>query len=590
MTAGIGDSAGDVWSSRAKAFAYSDGDEVEAYLLATLKQASDVSASSEQLMAAIKDWPSEYHLSPARHNLLRPFAFTPRQRVLELGCGCGAMTRYIGETGATVVAIEGSERRAEIAAERCRDLQNVEICCENLINFRSEEKFDFVTLIGVLEYAPRYIDSPDPIGACLEHARTFLKEDGALILAIENQLGLKYFNGCKEDHAGIPYFGINNLYGQEDPSTLGRRALSVKLRQHGFPVQEFYYPFPDYKLPGLILSEAALMDARLNIPDLLIHNVGRDYPETHYRAFAEDLTWQVVVENGLLPDLANSFLIVARSAGAAVASTGRLATLFNRGQRRPRYQIETTIEARGNGGLVVRKRMINPNAPAEEGWLCHVVKDSDYISGSLLIGKIHRAMAREADIDELAACFAPWIKFLLKHTMKNKEGKLLLPGDFVDCVPANLIEDIGGTLCFFDAEWVCRDPIPFAWVMVRGICNALAGAIENQFVTRINFRQLIDEITRQAGPVLTDADFAVADSLESLLMSSGFPKSDRKDGFSGNLDKPLAMTQRLSGSAPELRWSLIHAEAEIKRVKSTVSWRITSPLRVAWNLLRRICR
>jgi 16S rRNA A1518/A1519 N6-dimethyltransferase RsmA/KsgA/DIM1 with predicted DNA glycosylase/AP lyase activity len=83
------------------------------------------------------------------------------------------MTRYLGETGATVIAVEGSLRRAEIAAERCRDLRNVSVYCDNLIQFEAEGHFDIVTLIGVLEYAPCFISSEDPVGACLAAARCF---------------------------------------------------------------------------------------------------------------------------------------------------------------------------------------------------------------------------------------------------------------------------------------------------------------------------------------------------------------------------------------------------------------------------------
>ena len=110
---------------------YNDGDISEDYLLKVIKEASDVSTTSLQLRQAIKDWASEYHLSPARYNLLRPFNFNQEQKILELGCGCGAITRYLGEQGTQVEAIEGSARRARITANRCRDLDNVKVFSAN---------------------------------------------------------------------------------------------------------------------------------------------------------------------------------------------------------------------------------------------------------------------------------------------------------------------------------------------------------------------------------------------------------------------------------------------------------------------------
>src|SRR6185312_4166333 len=111
-------------------FWFSDGPEQEAYLLQCVRQAKDLRSSSPELRKLIRDWPSEYHLSAARRNLLMPFAITLQHKVLEIGSGAGAITRYVGEQGASVVSLEGSAVRANICAERCRDLPNVKVVNE----------------------------------------------------------------------------------------------------------------------------------------------------------------------------------------------------------------------------------------------------------------------------------------------------------------------------------------------------------------------------------------------------------------------------------------------------------------------------
>lgn len=559
---------------------YSDGDAAEQRLLSALEQCRNVSVASEELRAHITDWPSEYHLSPARHNLLRPFTFGPSHSILELGCGCGAMTRYLGETGAKVVAVEGSRRRAAITAERCRDLPNVSVYCDNLIDFQADNAFDFVTLIGVLEYSNQFISGPDPVHVCLKKAGNFLTKDGALILAIENQLGLKYFNGCNEDHLGIPYFGINGLYRKEDPVTFGRHVLIEKLSESGFPVHEFFYPFPDYKLPGLILSEGALRDGRLNVADLLIHNTGRNYPETNHRAFSEDLAWRVAVENGLVAELANSFLVIARPTGSKSTPTNWLAKIYSRGRRYPRYQVESTIARDETGSLEVHKRKLFPEASADEKWLRHFVSDSTYLAGNLLVSKIHKAMAREAGIEELAICFGPWLKFLRAHAAKDEKGEHMLPGNFVDCIPANLIETASGELLYFDAEWVSKDPIPFEWTVIRGIINSLIDCLENRTVSTMTYRQCISYIAEKSGINLHENDFSTADQYETRLVAQCHSDSSSKPRLTDFLDSSLFLTFRLANVGPELAWH----RAELGRVKSTFSWRITAPLRIIWNL------
>ncbi len=322
-----------------------------------------MSGASEELRLHITDWPSEYHLSPVRHNLLRPFPFKQTDHILELGCGCGAITRYLGETRAAVVGIEGSQRRAEIAAERCRDLSNVRIFCDNIAEFRTDEKFDYVTLIGVLEYAPLFIDSDDPVNFCLECARSFLKDDGLLIIAIENQLGLKYFNGCTEDHLGVPYYGIHDLYTSKTPVTFGRKELSSHLYRTGFESLRFFYPFPDYKLPEIILSEAAFLYEDFRSADLLYRLNTRDYGSTSQKAFFENLAWRPLARNGLIADLANSFLILA-GRSTAKCKPDWLAHIFST-NRIPAFAVDTVFR-KEEDSIFVTKHRIFPQTPLPE--------------------------------------------------------------------------------------------------------------------------------------------------------------------------------------------------------------------------------
>ena len=49
-----------------QAFAYSDGDSEEAYVLEVIANASDTSSTSTELESHIHDWPSEYHLTTKR--------------------------------------------------------------------------------------------------------------------------------------------------------------------------------------------------------------------------------------------------------------------------------------------------------------------------------------------------------------------------------------------------------------------------------------------------------------------------------------------------------------------------------------------
>src|SRR5688500_6267815 len=136
---------------------YSDGADVETRILEALKKCNDVSVLSEELESHIFNWTSLCFFSKKRANLLRPFASLFKGKyILEIGCGAGSITRFLGECGAIVYAVEPSRRRAAIAAERCRDLENVTIICDDIAHFESDRTFDGIIQVGVLEYATKY--------------------------------------------------------------------------------------------------------------------------------------------------------------------------------------------------------------------------------------------------------------------------------------------------------------------------------------------------------------------------------------------------------------------------------------------------
>ena len=63
---------------------YSDGVEAERYILGCVQRAQDLSSASDELSRMVRDWPSQYHLSSARAQLLRGFHLDPAASALEI--------------------------------------------------------------------------------------------------------------------------------------------------------------------------------------------------------------------------------------------------------------------------------------------------------------------------------------------------------------------------------------------------------------------------------------------------------------------------------------------------------------------------
>ena len=364
---------------------YSDGEEVEARIAGIINKANDISVLSAELASCCNDWPTTYHLSRKRANLLRPFeSYLCGKSVLEIGAGCGAITRYLGEIGAEVLALEGSLRRAPIAASRCRDLANVTVIAEALHHFQPVCQFDVVTLIGVLEYARKFFPrkDEDSVDAMLSLVKNFLKPGGRLIIAIENQLGLKYFAGFPEDHVGKPMFGIEEHYTDDGVVTFGRRELGKRVSEAGLAIQHWWYPFPDYKLPSLMVSEAGVLPQ----DDVDLTSVVRractgdpQYPLSI--SFNQERVWRPIVHNGLLGEMANSFVLIASDAEFFQEQELPLAIHYAT-DRRPEFAKKVVIKRERGAAAVTHQIPFCASAiPGKESLLQQRLVDQPFVKG-----------------------------------------------------------------------------------------------------------------------------------------------------------------------------------------------------------------
>lgn len=455
-------------------FTYSDGG-VEDYIAQVIANASDCSVMSAELMGAIRNWPTLYHLGYGRSFLLRPLRHMLHGKsVLELGAGCGALTRYLGETAARVVALEGSTRRAGIAASRCRDLPTVTVIIDTIQNLELAEKFDVVTLIGVLEYARAFgPETENPEAALLAIAKSFLKPDGRLLLAIENQLGLKYFAGSPEDHEGRPFFGIHDLYQAKTSVTFGRKELVDLLEAAGFASLEQLVPLPDYKFPVTVLYPACL-GGQLPAIDLtpFIQNSYRtDIQKASEHCFSLEAATSAVVRNGLIRDLCNSlFFVASPEPGAQTCDPARHVAHYGT-RRRPGYAKETLF-IKENGTFRVRREYLEPAlARPENGMVANVLEDEPYLPYPLyhdsLIPIINTPGWTRVSI---AAWAEGWANFLRSAATEGQ-----LPGTFMNATPLNCAVAPHGEYIFFDQEWVRRDErtILLEYIVFRGLFQSL---------------------------------------------------------------------------------------------------------------------
>jgi len=279
--------------------AYSDG-AIEDELLKLVEKPQEFM----EVLARDDRWPLLYHLSPERRNLLEWYPFRRDAALLEIGAGCGALTGLFCEKIARVTAVELSEKRSRIIERRYVNRPNLEIMAGNFTDMAFERSFDYITLIGVLEYTRAFIQTPDPYRDLLNRIAALLKPGGVLFVAVENKLGLKYFAGARDDHTSRQFDGIEG-YPAGGAETFTRDELSQLLRVGGFAEQTFYYPHPDYKLPAEIFSDAFLPAAVHILAD------APNYDQERLKLFNEQRAFSTIIRDGKFPQFANSFLVLA---------------------------------------------------------------------------------------------------------------------------------------------------------------------------------------------------------------------------------------------------------------------------------------
>jgi len=459
-------------------FAYSDGEATENYLLDRISRAEDLSIGSAELAGAINDWPTLYHLSPARADLLRPLSSLLKgKRILEVGSGCGAITRYLGELGCEVLALEGSEKRARITRARCRDLPQVQVVCDNWDSFEWEGPFDIILLIGVLEYSSLFVKRDNPPLEMLQKCRSFLHTEGRIVLAIENKLGLKYWAGASEDHTGRPYDGILDLYDGDTAVAFGKDELAHLLSRAGFPFRDFLYPFPDYKFPSVTLTEAAFAAPDLTLTDLLQEKFDYARGPNHTTGLSLTRLAASVLANGLMADLANSFLIVAGAvAGHGMAvidhSAGNILAWSFNSARQKCYCKSFVFTRTAAGRLRVHRELLHPETPCLNDPPIHQhIMDEEYLAGRLLSSRALDIVTRPGwTMTELHEWADSYYRILSSYSSENS-----IPGQYLDLTPYNILIDPTTAPVIFDQEWTCPEELPLYFIFFRGVVYTLAG-------------------------------------------------------------------------------------------------------------------
>lgn len=315
---------------------YSDGD-IENEILHMADEGFDVTKGKGD---EVFPFAVAYHFSPERENILSWYPFKAGTSCLEIGAGCGAITGMLCKKCADVTSVDISKRRCQINYARHKDIDGLHIIAGNIQTLDLGKKFDYVVLNGVFEYALSFIHTNSPYVTMLQLAKSFLKPEGKLFIAIENRLGLKYLNGAAEDHTDNYFIGLNQYDGNNSVRTFSKSELISLIKKGGFKSFRFYYPYPDYKFPSEIFTDNTINNGSYGSPYMNLNKCS-------FGLYSEGKMSDSLAKEGVMDRFSNSFLVELSPEGECDNTVDYVKI---NSLRKAEYQLMTLIDS-GNAAF-----------------------------------------------------------------------------------------------------------------------------------------------------------------------------------------------------------------------------------------------
>lgn len=401
-----------------------------------------------------------YQHSKLRGNIIRWYPITPGVRVLLVADSCETLEESLREMGAEVKRIPLEWENVGDAGEEQIPESGMEGCYDIVFQVDS---FD----AGQKKVAEAWKER-------LKQYASFLKEDGQLLLAVPNRLGLKYFAGCQDDVYDAYFAGPEGYADGMTKQALSRKEYISLLKEAGWEEVECYYPYPDYRFPTVIYSSEYLPGQ-----DELNENI-QNFDKDRYVFFEETKVYNSLLKEGLFEEFSNAFFFACRCMGRQTKKGEKVLYSKFSMERDERFQIRTDIVRTENGGRIVRKHPLTSEArrhlgrmeenyrklqrEAENGPVCFCpvtcvdgVAEFPWIKGEPLQQKLQKFL-EQGDKEAAEQLILKYIEVLRQLPQEQiADVDLIFPNILVD-------DDVWNVI---DYEWSFEEKIPQQWILYR---------------------------------------------------------------------------------------------------------------------------
>lgn len=234
-----------------------------------------------------------------RQNIVDFIPISRNDNVLEINSECGIISAKLAEKANRITTVEENTTYCTAATKlnsRYCNINYVNSAIKEFIN-DCDEKFDYIFIINDV-----YKIFSEKL---LASVYNLLQDNGKLIIATNNKLGLKYWAGCQESLNGGFFVGIENYQLIKTNKRLySKSEIERLLNENQIDKYRFLYPYPDYLFPISVYS-----DRRLPQKGELDNNI-RNFEGERYLLFDEKKAYDTIIEENIFPIYSNSYLVI----------------------------------------------------------------------------------------------------------------------------------------------------------------------------------------------------------------------------------------------------------------------------------------